>query len=363
VNWTAKNAQNNETQSGSFTVTSAGDILINPTISFNEITFTAVGGKESQNRFQISHASYSVNVLPQDQNLNFVVQAVDNDGDTTASASLGVHVVAAAADGNFTSTHSLVGSNDVNDVIGASSKTDVVDGKSGFDIVDYSDSVGAISINLDNNGDASGSSRISGGNAAGDSLKNIEGIRGGQDGDTLSGNSSANSLYGNGGSDTLDGEDGDDLLDGGAGIDTLIGGDGDDILIGGAGNDILTGGDDDDILIGGFGNDTLTGGSGDNTFVFAETGLANRDTISDYTVGDDTIDLSALLDAALIDSANVGNYVQVDSTGTHSVLQVDLDGAANGANWTDVATLNNRGTIGTEIDIKIDMEEFTIKVI
>lgn len=170
-------------------------------------------------------------------------------------------------------------------------------------------------------------------------------------------------LIGSDFNDTLTGNDNANALQGGAGDDTLVGGKGNDTLVGGLGNDILTGGDGDDILIGGLGNDTLTGNAGSDTFVFSETGTANLDTIADYTVGNDTIDLGALLDAALIDASNVGNYVRVQDTGPDALLQVDLDGAANGANWADVGTLTGHGTVGTDIDIKIDTEEFTIKII
>ncbi|KRA97542.1 hypothetical protein ASD83_10470 [Devosia sp. Root685] len=141
---------------------------------------------------------------------------------------------------------------------------------------------------------------------------------------------------------------------------TLNGNDGNDILIGSNGNDILTGGDGDDLLFGGLGNDTLTGGMGHDTFRFAEMGTANADTITDFVAGEDTIDLGALLDAALIDSSNVGNYVRIDNTGTDSLLQVDTSGS--GSNWVDVATLAGHATQGTIIDLKIDDEHHTITI-
>ena len=150
-------------------------------------------------------------------------------------------------------------------------------------------------------------------------------------------------------------------ISGGGGGDNISAGGGNDQIWGGAGNDILTGGDGDDILIGGLGNDTLTGGAGRDTFVFTEAGPANSDTIADYVVNEDTIDLSALLDAAQIDSANVGNFVRVQDTGTNGLLQVNTDGAGN--DWVDVATLTGHGTPNVVIDIKIDNEDHQIPII
>lgn len=141
---------------------------------------------------------------------------------------------------------------------------------------------------------------------------------------------------------------------------TLNGNGGNDVLIGSNGNDILTGGEGDDILFGGLGNDTLTGGVGHDTFRFAETGSANADTITDFVADEDTIDLGALLDSALIDSSNIGNYVRLDNTGTDTLVQVNTTGSGN--NWVDVATLADLHSAGTVIDLKIDDEHHTVQI-
>jgi len=73
--------------------------------------------------------------------------------------------------------------------------------------------------------------------------------------------------------------------------DTLVGGTGGDIVIGGIGNDRLTGGQGDDIIRDGGGIDVMTGGAGADIFVLASDG--DRDTIMDFEVGVDHIDLSA----------------------------------------------------------------------
>lgn len=97
------------------------------------------------------------------------------------------------------------------------------------------------------------------------------------------GNSLANLLVGNGGNNLLDALGGADILDGGAGNDTLQGGDGEDTLGGGDGNDTLAGG---------AGADALSGGKGTDRFTFdAPLGSGNVDTVSDFTVGKEKIQL------------------------------------------------------------------------
>jgi len=139
-------------------------------------------------------------------------------------------------------------------------------------------------------------------------------ISGGAGNDKLSGGTGNDSLQGDSGSDTLWGGEGDDwafggtdndTIDLGLGNDTALGGagedrikgrDGDDSLDGGAGNDHVIGGEGSDIISGGAGNDHLWGGqwSGDgasDTFVYCHGG--GRDSIHDFEVAHDRIDLSA----------------------------------------------------------------------
>jgi hypothetical protein len=58
----------------------------------------------------------------------------------------------------------------------------------------------------------------------------------------------------------------------------------------------------------------------------------------------DTLDLSALLSAG--SGQPVGNLVQVleNPSGTTAILQIDQDGAANGAHWTTIAQLDGGHT-------------------
>lgn len=100
--------------------------------------------------------------------------------------------------------------------------------------------------------------------------------------------------------DTMAGAGGDDRLIGREGNDALTGDAGNDRLEGRLGDDTLTGGLGDDTLVAGFGNDLMTGGDGQDVFVFRRTGGA--DTVTDFTDGQDRIDLS---DFGLADFAAV----------------------------------------------------------
>ncbi|MDY0013340.1 MAG: M10 family metallopeptidase C-terminal domain-containing protein [Rhodocyclaceae bacterium] len=83
-------------------------------------------------------------------------------------------------------------------------------------------------------------------------------------------------IVGNAGANILTGTAFDDLLDGASGADKLLGGDG------------------IDILMGRLGNDTLSGGAGIDFFVFntAANTASNKDTITDFTSGEDLLQLS-----------------------------------------------------------------------
>jgi len=166
-------------------------------------------------------------------------------------------------------------------------------------------------------------------------------LDGGDGNDELDGGWGKDQLYGDLGDDVLNGNDGKDSLYGGADndklnggwdTDTLDGGDGNDILQGDSfaakGDDTLLGGNGNDILVGGSGDNILTGGAGADRFVFTpsakfwnlievavstiqdisdkplvdlagdalmtlEEAYDAHDTITDFTVSQDKIDLSA----------------------------------------------------------------------
>ncbi|SDK36056.1 T1SS-143 domain-containing protein [Methylophilus rhizosphaerae] len=138
---------------------------------------------------------------------------------------------------------------------------------------------------------------------------------------------------GDGGNNTLTGTTGDDQLYGHGGNDTLNGGDGNDLLRGGAGNDTLNGGAGNDILIGGTGNDTLTGGAGNDVFRWEKgdqgtAGTPAVDTVKDFTLGTDVIDLRSLLQGENL--ANLSSYVRVTVENGNTVLHISSTGGFTG---------------------------------
>jgi len=88
-----------------------------------------------------------------------------------------------------------------------------------------------------------------------------------------------------------------------------VGTSGDDDLVGGIGNDLLDGLSGNDTMNGGAGDDVLTGGADADLFVFEnDPNGGNRDTITDFTPGEDAILLSGFagIDFAALDSNGDG---------------------------------------------------------
>jgi Ca2+-binding RTX toxin-like protein len=172
---------------------------------------------------------------------------------------------------------------------------DRLDGGDGFDYAWYRSSSIGVTVNLNYAG-----AQASAGDAAGDVLINIEGVDGSQGDDRLIGNSAANGLYGNGGTDTL---------------------------TGGAGSDI-------------FGFNT-TGGVGD------------IDIITDFKVGKLSDDGDILHVGNIIPDFGAGDdindWLRIAFSGGQTILQVDTDGEAGGATFTDLAVL-----VGVSSGISID---------
>jgi serralysin len=121
------------------------------------------------------------------------------------------------------------------------------------------------------------------------------------------GNDSNNRLIGNTLINTLTGSLGEDTLRGAKGNDVLFGGLDNDMLAGGYGYDSLDGGEGDDVLSGSIGKDTLTGGSGQDIFRFTNFSI---DTITDFSVADDTIWLTKLVFTKLtVGILDVSNFM------------------------------------------------------
>ena len=115
-------------------------------------------------------------------------------------------------------------------------------------------------------------------------------VYGGHGADRINAGSGNDTVYGDQSNDRLNGNSGDDDLFGGSGNDLLTGGSGNDALYGGGQNDRLNGATGADLLEGGLGNDQLTGGEDSDVFVFS--GIVNDDTITDFELGADKIDLA-----------------------------------------------------------------------
>jgi Ca2+-binding RTX toxin-like protein len=143
----------------------------------------------------------------------------------------------------------------------------------------------------------------------------------------------------------------DDMLTGGTGTDTMYGNGGNDTLVGGAGNDSLYGGSGNDILTGDGGTDYLNGGAGADIFVFkAATALSASDTIADFNTGDgDRIDISDVLSGhynPLQDA--IDDFVTLTTSGSNTLLKVDLDGTGGTYSPTQIATIT--GVTGLNVD-------------
>ena len=163
------------------------------------------------------------------------------------------------------------------DVLEGDDGDDILEGGMGADDLDggdegrkgdtaaYTMSEEGVTIDLG----ARGGPSAKGGDATGDTLDDIENVRGSMEDDKLTGDAGANTLYGN------------------MGDDMLMGGAGNDMLRGGKGDDELDGGDGDDMIRGDKGDDTLTGGKGKDTFHLMEGD--GDDTIDDFKSGEDMI--------------------------------------------------------------------------
>lgn len=207
--------------------------------------------------------------------------------------------------------------------------------------------------------------------------------------DLLLGNAGNDSLIGGRGNDVLDGGDGDDTVFGGEGNDTAVASLGNDWLIGGNGFDTIDlgglavgatidlasrslhvsqggtdysstvtgfeavlgsdfadiirgdrarneidGGSGDDTIQGGRGADKLTGGDGADMFVY-QAGDANSravDHITDFTVDEDSLDLTGLLGNV----TSYDNVVRVEAKDGNTTVQAFVHN-----HWVDVVVLES----------------------
>ena len=268
--------------------------------------------------------------------------------------------------------------NNLDNVIYAGVGNNIINGGSGIDGVSYAYVGTGVNVNL-----GLTTAQATGGSGS-DTLISIENLYGSAYGDILRGNAVGNQLYGAAGNDLIYVGPGtaSDRVDGGAGIDGVsyayagsgvnvnlglttaqaTGGSGSDTIINienlygsayedtlkgnGSGNQ-LYGAAGNDMLNGMGGNDTLNGGAGLDTFVFNTTlsAIGNKDTITDFNVVDDTIQLENAIFTKLSSLGTLANSffcanangTAVDSNDfvcyntTTGVISYDADGNGAGA--------------------------------
>lgn len=219
-----------------------------------------------------------------------------------------------------------------NDVLDGGNGDDTLDGGTGSDTATYAAATAGVTVSL-----AVAGAQATGG-AGSDTLISVENLAGSAFNDTLTGNSGANVLDGGAGADILTGGDGndifyvdnvgDDVVEGSTGgtadqifssvtytlggryVETLTltgsaninatGNGQANTLIGNSGSNVLNASSGNDVVDGKLGADTLTGGAGTDIFAFSSAlGGGNVDTVTDYVVADDTIQLDDAVFAGL----------------------------------------------------------------
>jgi Ca2+-binding RTX toxin-like protein len=149
---------------------------------------------------------------------------------------------------------------------------------------------------------------------------------------TMTGGTGADTMVGGTAADSLTGGNGADSISGGAAADTIIGGLGNDTLLGEIGNDTLTGAE---------GNDTMTGGEGVDHFVFSATASNGVDSITDFVVGTDKINVRAQFGADGNEIAPVTAAGGADSItfADNNIYYISMNGAAGNLRTGGTATL------------------------
>ena len=180
-------------------------------------------------------------------------------------------------------------------------------------------------------------------------------LLGRQGNDTLNGGKGDDSLTGSGGEDVLFGNWGNDLIYGDINStdysgtaqdsDRIFGNMGNDTMYGGRSDDFMNGGGDDDVIYGGYGddrirgcegNDTLyggdgkdrmTGGAGNDVFVFQNVDQNELNRITDFTSGEDLVDISAWNFSSL-------SQFTLTQVGNHVLMEY--------SSWVDIGFLNTQ---------------------
>ncbi len=187
---------------------------------------------------------------------------------------------------------------------GSGEGNDTYNGGAGKDTVKYTSAQASITVNLSAPTNQAYSTDMADGAKIGiDQLAMIENVIAGKYDDQVTGNKVANQL---------EGEDGNDIIKGEAGKDILIGGKGADVLFGGASVDKFT-----------YRQTEETGATPETA-----------DTIADFTVKGEKIDLAAIDASTLVAGNNVflfngGAPIGMSDQGEVSVVKVDNPDTAN----------------------------------
>lgn len=232
---------------------------------------------------------------------------VAEGGNDFVDAGPGNDKVDGAAGNDAISTGSgddAVQAGDGNDLIigGSGEGNDTYNGGTGIDTVKYTSAKDGIIVNL--SAKTNQATSVSPGDAARigvDQIALVENVIAGNFNDQVIGNTAAN---------TLDGEDGNDLIRGEKG---------------------------NDILIGGRGSDTLIGGAGNEVFVYRaieDSTPSAPDTIADFSVGKEKIDLSQIDASTALNGNNTFMFngaapIGTSNEGEISVVKVDNPGKTN----------------------------------
>ncbi|ROO75540.1 VCBS repeat-containing protein [Vibrio crassostreae] len=121
---------------------------------------------------------------------------------------------------------------------------------------------------------------------------------------------------------------------------------GDDTITGGLGDDILYGQGGEDTLIGGLGNDILTGGDGDDLFKWVDEPFqGDVDTITDFALGEDHLDISELLpnESSMFDLLDHITIEKVDNGGGDKDLVITISENTDNTGQSQTIVLDNVG--------------------
>lgn len=334
---------------GSQSLTFAASALGDPT---SDITFFAAGG-------ELAIGTPGVDTLDVDSDDASAVYAFDG-ADTISVDGEGDHIVSAGAgadditiDGTGNVTVSADAGNDTVDgsasqgnlFVNGGAGDDSIDGGAGADRI-FGNAATTVAGSADGNDviDAGAGNDYVNGNAGNDS------IDGGAGSDRLFGGSGNDTIIGGLGNDTVNGNLGNDEISGGDGNDSLRGGQGNDEIDGGAGNDVIQGDLGNDVITGGTGADIMTGGEGADTFNFVAGDAAAvtigtakfYDTITDFTVGEDTLNIGLVVtDETILVKAS---GVSFDATAAGVTAAIDYaNGLLAGADDGSVAAIQVGG--------------------